>query len=59
MIILLIVGVLLAGAVISQAAETVSMPLKEHEARQPVIDVLMVAVIVVAGIGFLLIGVGS
>lgn len=58
MIILLIVGVLLAGAVISQAAETVSMPLEEHEARQPVIDVLMVAVIVVAGIGFLLIGVG-
>ena len=40
-----------------QAAETVSMPLEEHEARQPVIDVLMVAVIVVAGMGFCWIGV--
>ena len=38
MIILLIVGVLLAGR-LYRAAETVSMPLEEHEARQPVIDV--------------------
>lgn len=58
MIILLIVGVLLAGAVISQAAETIPMPVEEHEKRQPVIDALMVALVVVAGLGFLLIGLG-
>ena len=58
MIILLIVGVLLAGAVISQAAETIPMPVEEHEKRRPVIDALMVALVVVAGLGFLLIGLG-
>ena len=60
MIFLLILGGLLAGAIIDRAIASSSMTLEEHEAYQHGTDLLFVAMLIVGALAaFALIGLGA
>ena len=53
MVLLLIAGVVIAGAIIDRAAASNDMPLEQHEQHQHVTNILFVALLFVGGLALL------